>query len=98
MEHASMADQLSQVVGDVEDQAQGVASDANDAVKKMMKSSRRATAQAIEVTKDKWVEGQDILRTGYKKSLSLFRQYPIESAGACLGAGFIVGKVLQSRK
>ena len=98
MEHASIAEQLNQVVGGIENHLDDAGEAGERTVKKMLSTTRRATAQALEVTKDKFADGQELMRTGYKKSLDLFRQYPVESAVVCLGAGFLVGKVFQSRK
>lgn len=97
MEHTSIAEQLSQVVGDVSTELNDAGKATERAAKKALGKTRDASAQALEVSADTLVQGQELMRNGYKRSLDLFRKYPVESAVACLGAGFLVGKILNSR-
>lgn len=92
-----MAEQLGKVVGNVEGQIEDLSDAGEKTAKKVLAKTRRATAQAFEVTSDGLAQGQELIKTGYERSLDIFRKYPIESAVACLGAGILVGKMLNSR-
>lgn len=92
-----MAEQLSNVVGDVGNQLNEAGKATEGKVNKALSKTREVTAQALEISADRLAQGQDLVRSGYKRSLDLFRKYPVESAVACLGAGFLVGKILNNR-
>lgn len=67
-------------------------------IKKVFEKTRNATNQALDIAEVKVVHGQELLKAISDRSIDLFRRYPVQSAATCLGAGYLFGKMLNSRK
>lgn len=70
---------------------------AEQTARRVLEKTRNATSHALEVASVKMERGQEIFNKGAQRSVDLLRRYPVESAVACLGAGFLVGKFLNRK-
>lgn len=71
-------------------------------VKTIFETTRAATSKALKATQEKiedtYEENEDAINQGVRHSLDLIKRYPLESAVACLGVGFLLGKLLGRQK
>ncbi len=68
-----------------------------DAVKTLFETTRSVTSQALKATSDKFEGSEDAVSAGVQSSVNLIKKYPLESAVACLGVGFLIGKLLSNK-
>lgn len=68
------------------DEFAGAAKVVQDAAEQLIQFSRGAASDA-----------EDVLASGVKKSSSLIKKYPLESALVCFGVGVIAGMLLKNR-
>lgn len=75
-----------------------LAKNVEDTVKTIFETTRAATSKALKATQEKieetYEENEDAIGQGVRRSLDLIKQYPLESAIACFGVGFLIGKLL----
>ena len=76
--------------------------DVEATVKTIFETTRAATSKALKATQEKieeaYEENEDAINQGVRRSVDLIKQYPLESAIACLGVGFLIGKLLGRQK
>ena len=89
--------QTQNVIDEVAKPLNDFSKNAEQAAKKVFEKTKSAASQALELSDDVIEDGEDLFNKGVQRSVSLFKQYPIESAVVCLGAGFLVGKFLNRR-
>lgn len=69
-----------------------------DTVKTIFETTRTATSKALKATQEKleetYEENEDKINAGVERTVNLIKEYPVQSALACLGIGFILGKLL----
>lgn len=95
MQKDSTADNAAEAINDF-------SKDVEATVKTIFETTRAATSKALKATQEKmeetYEENEAAINQGVRRSLDLIKQYPLESAIACLGVGFLIGKLLGRQK
>lgn len=86
------------VANETTEAAHDLARNVEDTVKTIFETTRAVTSKALKATQEKLEEtleeNENAINVGVHRTLNLIKQYPLESAVACLGVGFLVGKLL----
>jgi len=79
------------------DELAGAAKIVQSAAEQLVEFSRSTAKDAGVEIKETAKIAEDVLASGVKKSTSLIKKYPLESALVCFGVGVVAGMLLKNR-
>lgn len=90
-DQAQRTDNTSEQLGDLSAKVE-------ETVRTIFEATRTAASRALKTSAETFEDSEELVQAGVQRSLTLVRKYPLESAVACLGIGFVVGKLLSNKK